>query len=386
MPDVATLSASLASASLQEFRAACTLALREAPRTTVHPATVANEVRDSAVLLSWLYEQGWSRYGWPESVGGLGGPATLRGEVYDELAAQGLSIPAHLYVLETVGPAVLHFAPELAAELLPAAMAGRELWCQGFSEPEAGSDLASLRTRATEHGDELRVSGQKIWTSYGALAQRMVALIRTGEADSRHRGLTMLLLDLDAPGVTARPIALASGREELAEVFFDDTPVPRSRVIGEINGGWAVAMHLLQFERGMYAWMRMAMTTQRLQALLRLVPADAPGAYETIGRAHLAVSALRARTGETLRRLSAGETVGPETSVDKVLLAAAEQGVMDAAHELLPTTFLYDEAGVSWRDEWWYSRAASIYGGAGEIQRTIIADRLLGLPKEDRGR
>jgi alkylation response protein AidB-like acyl-CoA dehydrogenase len=236
------------------------------------------------------------------------------------------------------------------------------------------------------HGDELRVSGQKIWTSYGALAQRMVALVRTGDSDSRHRGLTMMLIDLDAPGVESRPIALVSGREELAEVFFEDTPVPTDRVIGDIDGGWAVAMHLLQFERGMYAWMRMAMTTQRLQALLRLVPAESSLAHETIGRVHLAVSALRARTGDTLRRLSAGETVGPETSVDKVLLAAAEQGVMDAALELLPAHFLYEEGGAAWRDEWWYSRAASIYGGAGEIQRTIIADRLLGLPKENHGR
>ena len=370
------------------LRAAFAEALKDAPPPAPHAVDVPSEVAHSAELLRWLFDSGWSRYGWPATVGGLGGPATLRGVVYDELAARGWHIPVHLYVLETVGPALLHFAPELSVALLPGALAGHEIWCQGFSEPEAGSDLASLRTRATATVDGFVLNGQKIWTSYGHLAERMVALVRTGSTESRHRGLTMMLVDLDAPGVVRRPIALASGRDELAEVFFDNVPVARNRVIGEVDGGWAVAMHLLQYERGMYAWMRMASTSSRLRELLDQLGAVDAVAAETLGRAYVALSALRARTASTLRRLSNGEVVGPETSVDKILLAAAEQAVLDAARELLSTSFLLGaagSAGAAWRDEWWYTRAASVYGGAGEVQRTIVADRLLGLPKETSG-
>jgi alkylation response protein AidB-like acyl-CoA dehydrogenase len=178
----------------------------------------------------------------------------------------------------------------------------------------------------------------------------------------------------------------------LAEVFFTDVCVDRDRVIGEIDGGWAVAMDLLQYERGNYAWMRTAATTNRLQETLHSAPAgveDDPLAAIAIGRAYLSLAALRARASSTLRRLSAHEVVGPQTSVDKLLLSAAEQDVLDAALTVLDTGLLLgdDPYDAHWRDEWWYSRASSVYGGAREIQHGIVADRLLGLPKENaRGR
>jgi len=271
---------------------------------------------------------------------------------------------------------------------LPSALRGEQLWCQGFSEPDAGSDLAALRTKAVRDADgNFVVSGQKIWTSYGSRADKVVLLVRTGPAESRHRGLTMMLVDLDSPGIERRPIAMAGGREEIAEIFFDGVAVGCDRVIGDVDGGWAVAMDLLQYERGNYAWMRMAATTSHLQELLQSADADAsndPLAAVAVGRAYLSLAALRARTSSTLRRLSADEVVGVQTSVDKLLLSAAEQDVLDASLAVLDTEMLIgdDPHAARWRDEWWYSRASSVYGGAREIQHSIIADRILSLPKE----
>lgn len=344
----------------------------------------------SAELLSWLYDGGWVRWGWPEAVGGRGGSATVRCQIYEQLALCGYAIPDHLYVLEVCGPAVANHAPLLAAEVLPAALRGERLWSQGFSEPDAGSDLAALRTRAVQDADgNFRVSGQKIWTSYGSRADEIVLLARTGTPESRHRGLTMMLVDLDHPGVERRPIALAAGRQELAEIFFTDVPVNRDRVIGAVDGGWGVAMDLLQYERGNYAWMRTAATASHLQEMLQSadVSGNDPVAAVAVGRAYLSLAALRARTSSTLRKLSAHETVGSQTSVDKLLLSAAEQDVLDASLAVLDTRVLLsdDPHDARWRDEWWYSRASSVYGGAREIQHSIIADRILGLPKENSG-
>jgi alkylation response protein AidB-like acyl-CoA dehydrogenase len=363
-----------------------------------HGEDVDAQMTHSAQLLNWLFDGGWVRHGWPEEVGGLGGPPVVRLQILERLTLRGFPIPEHLFALEVVGPAVVSHSPELAAEFMPAALRGDELWCQGFSEPEAGSDLAALRTRAVAGDDgNFVVSGQKIWTSYGARADRMVALVRTGPADSRHRGLSMMLIDMDAPGVERRPIALASGREEVAEVFFTDVSVERNRLIGELDGGWGVAMDLLQYERGAYAWMRMATATSHLQQLLDAAKdtaaatghTDEPIAAQAVGRAYLSLAALRARTASTLKRLSAKENVGAQTSVDKLLLSAAEQDVMDSSLTLLNTELLLGDEpdDARRRDDWWYSRAASIYGGAREIQHSIIADRILGLPKETtRGR
>ncbi len=350
------------------------------------PEDMSAELEQSATLMRWLYDGGWTRHGWSADVGGSGGSALVRCQILERLALRGYPLPNHLLVLEVVGPAVAKHAPDLAARVLPAALRGDELWSQGFSEPEAGSDLAALRTVAVPGADgTFTVNGQKIWTSYGWRADRMVLLARTGSVADRHRGLVMLLVDLDTPGVHTRPIALASGREELAEVFFTNVRVPADRVIGQVGSGWAVAMDLLQYERGTYAWMRMATATSSLRRIVGAVSDSPPvGAAEVLGSAYLGVAALRARTATTLRRLDAAEVVGAETSIDKLLLSVAEQDVLDAAARLMADDFLFgdDSDARRWRDDWWYSRAASIYGGAREIQHGIVADRLLKLPRE----
>ncbi|CAN5808283.1 acyl-CoA dehydrogenase family protein [soil metagenome] len=356
-------------------------------------STAEDGLTFDAGVLHRLYDAGWNRYGWPTEAGGLGGNEIHRAVYYEELGQAMLPIPAQQWTLETLGPALIKFAPALAAQHLAGYLRGTEWWGQSFSEPESGSDLASLRTRAVDDGaDRLVVNGQKIWTSQGPTATRLLALVRTGTPESRHRGLTMLMIDADSPGVTIRPIALASGRRELAEVFFDDVAVTRDRVVGEVGGGWAVAMYLMQFERGMYGY---AVLNKVLTELSRL-RADmvehgtSQADRERFARIYVDVVAAQARTASTVRKLASGQTVGPDSSIDKLLFGTVEKAVHDLIFDLR-REWLVGGVGPgsspelnTARAEWWYSRAATVMGGAAEVQRGIIADHILALPKEKR--
>jgi alkylation response protein AidB-like acyl-CoA dehydrogenase len=336
-------------------------------------------------FMARLYDAGWNRHGWPAEFGGLGGAPILRNVLYDELENGGYRVPDHFVQLETQGPAFMRFAPHLAKKLMPAALRGDEMWAQGFSEPDAGSDLASLRCKAERDGDQWLINGQKTWSSNAVCSQWMSVLVRTGTPESRHRGISLLLVDLRSAGVEVRPLRLANGADEVAEVFFEDARMPAENLIGDENGGWAVAMYLLQFERGNYAWLRQAFVGHRLTELSRQIENPDRLAASWLGDAWLANLALRTRSGATVQRLSAGEAIGPEASIDKILLAQSEQQMNDAYKNLRSARFHFDgdDDAEVWRSDWYYSRATSIYGGAGEIQRDIVADRLLALPKEN---
>jgi alkylation response protein AidB-like acyl-CoA dehydrogenase len=281
---------------------------------------------------------------------------------------------------------LIDFAPrELAAEVVPRLLSGEEMWCQGFSEPESGSDLASLRCRAEPDGDAAWViNGQKVWTSLAQYSQRCVLLTRTGAPESRHRGITAFFVDMDTPGITVSPLEMINGVREFCEVFFDDVVVPADRVIGEVNGGWAVAMSILPYERSSCFWQRVAYLYRRLEMIAEVAPDDDRSA-ETLGNAFVQLHALRARSRATQHRLAAGETLGAETSIDKVLVANGEHATYDAARRLIANVIALDDsaAGVMWREEYLYSRAATIYGGTAEVQRNIIARRLLDLGEGD---
>ena len=357
--------------------------------------TAEDGLAHDARILARLHADGWNRYGWPESAGGLGGNELHRAVYYEELGYAMLPVPAQHWTLETLGPALLAFAPQLAATHLPAYLSGAEWWGQSFSETESGSDLATLRTRAIDDGDGgFVVNGQKIWTSQGPTATRLLVLVRTGASDSRHRGLSMIMVDADAPGVSIRPIALASGRRELAEVFFDDVRVAGERLVGELNGGWAVAMHLMQYERGMYGY---AVLTKVLAELGRLrehmlVRGATQAQRERFARVYVDVIAAMARTATTVRKLADGVPVGADSSVDKLLFARAEKEandlILDVTRDQMIAGDGLGQAQLAQLDtaraQWWYSRAATIMGGTAEVQRGIIADHLLGLPKERR--
>jgi len=356
-----------------------------------------------------LFDAGWLRWGWPEALGGLGGSSLLRGVLSEELAAAGCPPPFSFGMMEVLAPAVVRFAPEIASWALPALLRGGEAWCQGFSEPEAGSDLASLRLRAVDEGSAFRVNGQKVWTSWAQYATRCILLARTGTAEEArephlppprqdHRGITALFVDMDSPGVTVRPLRAMSGDAEFAEMFFDDVMVPKERVIGSVGGGWAVTMYVLSCERGAVAWQRQAWMHRRLADLLaaagggpgseRAVPEKVPGkaaekAAAWAGEAFANLYALRLASRRTFRRLDSGEIPGPDASIDKILMASAEQFLFDGALEIVPEALLTgDDADArTWRTDYFYSRAATIYGGTSEIQRNIVAEHLLGLPR-----
>ncbi len=334
------------------------------------------------ILRQLLWDSGWTRWGWPETCGGLGGHPILRGVVLDELAAAGYTLPETFGLAEIVGPTLARFAPGLHGEVAKM-LRGDELWCQGFSEPEAGSDLASLRTRARPQAGGWVLNGQKVWTSRAHIAQRCLVLARTGTAESRHRGLSMFLVDLATPGISVRPIGCVDGRNHLSEVFFTDVLAPAGSLVGEIDGGWQVAMYLLQFERGNFAWQRQAWLTSRLTEALAEATEGGEHCAHGVGEAYLDLLALRSTSYQTLCRLAEGQSLGPVISIDKVLLSTAEKSVLDAARALVwPSVEIGDGPSASvWRQEWWFSRVTSILGGSVEVQRDIIANRVLALPR-----
>ena len=358
------------------------LAPRYAP-----PGTLDDHIAQMQRVKSILFDAGWMQCGWPERVGGRGGSPMMRTELGAAIAGRGLTHPGLYSLIEVLAPTLIDFAPpELAAEVVPRLLSGAELWCQGFSEPDTGSDLASLRCRAAPEGGDARtastwvIDGQKVWTSLAQYSDRCVLLTRTGPADSRHRGITAFFVDMDTPGITVAPLEMINGEREFAEVFFDGVVVPADRMLGELNGGWAVAMSILPYERSSCFWHRIAYLYRRLQMLVDVAPDD-DRAAEVVGNAFLQLHALRARSRATQHRLAAGATLGAETSIDKVLVATAEQTTYDAVRRLLGGVVEMDDgvAGEMWRSEYLYSRASTIYGGTAEVQRNIIARRLLDL-------
>jgi alkylation response protein AidB-like acyl-CoA dehydrogenase len=310
----------------------------------------------------------------------------MRTELGAALAARDLADPGLFSLIEVLAPTLVDFAPpELAADVVPRLLSGEEMWCQGFSEPGTGSDLASLACRAIPDGSGWVVSGQKVWTSLAQFSQRCVLLTRTGTTESRHRGITAFFVDMDSPGIKVAPLEMINGVREFAEVFFDDVVVPGDRMLGPLDGGWAVAMSILPYERSSCFWQRIAYLYRRLE-LLSTLAADDDRAAETIGNAYVHLHTLRARSRVTQHRLAAGETLGAETSIDKVLVATAEQATYEAARRLLPAGLVETDDSVGaeiWRNELLYARAATIYGGTAEVQRNIIARRLLDLGGDD---
>ena len=346
------------------------------------PTEVDQVFETLSALQRLLFDAGWIRLGWPVELGGLGGTVILRGVVSEELAEAGYPPPFSFGTQEVLGPAVARFAPaELSSVMIPRLLSGDENWCQGFSEPGAGSDLASLRVRAADRGDHWVVSGEKVWTSWAQHADRCLLLARTGTPESAHRGITALFVDMDSPGITLRPLRAMTGDADFCSLFFDDVEVPKDRLVGTVDGGWAVAMFILSCERGVAAWQRQAWLRWRLGRLSaeasELSPARAGEAFELIYSLHLL-------SRRTLRTLSAGEPLGVMPSFDKLMMSTAEKFLFDVSLEAMPSVLLFDDdvPARDWRNDFLYSRAASIYGGAAEIQRNIIAQHVLGLPRD----
>jgi alkylation response protein AidB-like acyl-CoA dehydrogenase len=351
-------------------------------------------------LRAWqarCYEAGYVGRAWPQEFGGGGAPAAEQIIIDQELAAAGAPEFANVVGLDVLGPSLLRFgSDDQRRRYIPPILAAEEIWCQGFSEPDAGSDLASLRTRADEHGDHFVVSGQKTWVSWGQFARWCGVLARTQDAGPKHRGISMLIVDMRSPGVELRPMTQTTGHAEFCELFLDDVVVPRENLLGDLGDGWRIAMHTLGHERGTAALPRQVKLRTWLDRAVRVASertvdgdpliAD-PGAQLALARASVAVEVLRHHAYRTVGEFLNGGAVGPDSSSVKLLMAEAEQRLAATAIELLGPTIEHAEPDAADEDGFWnetylYSRAASVYGGTQQIQRDIIADRVLALPKE----
>jgi alkylation response protein AidB-like acyl-CoA dehydrogenase len=343
------------------------------------------------------YEAGYVGRAWPREFGGGGGPAAEQIVIDQELAAAGAPEFVNVVGLDVLGPSLLRFGTdEQRRRYVPAILSAQEIWCQGFSEPDAGSDLASLRTSAVEHDDHFVVSGQKTWVSWGQFARWCGVLARTDQTVSRHRGISMLIVDMRSPGVELRPMTQITGHAEFCELFLDDVVVPKENLLSARGDGWKIAMHTLGHERGTAALPRQVKLRTWLDRAVRVAAErtldgepliDDPEVQVALARSLIGVEVLRHHAYRTVGEFLNGGAVGPDSSSVKLLMAEAEQRLAATALEVLGSTVPYAEPAAFAEDEFWYetylySRAASVYGGTQQIQRDIIADRVLGLSKE----
>ena len=340
----------------------------------------ARRVETMCALMGALYDAGWSRYGWPDTLGGLGGTITHRAAMWDALARHGVTGMALFEHVEILAPALaVHGPTDFVAEALPAFLSGRALWAQGFSEPDAGSDLANMRTSARRDGDEYVITGRKIWTSWARYARWCLVLARTGTPDSRHRGLTAFVVDLRSEGVAVSAIEQANGTDELAEVAFDDVRVGADRIVGQLDGGWAVAMHILSHERGTFAWFRHGFLYQQL----RECAAQEHGHDDrSLGDALLDLAAITTTSHAGVVAHANGRPLGPQAAYTKLLLCAGEQSVQDrvlAGNADLAIGEQTADVAVR-RQEYLFSRIVTVYGGSQQMQLDTIAKQILRLP------
>jgi alkylation response protein AidB-like acyl-CoA dehydrogenase len=332
-----------------------------------------------------LYDAGYVGIGWPREWGGQG--LTLRHQhvVNEELARIRAPHPIGLIGLEVVGPSIGRFGtPAQRTQLLPSLLSGEDIWCQGFSEPGAGSDLASLTTRAVRDGDDFVVTGQKVWTSWAHKASWCALVARTDQTVAKHRGLSYLLVDMRTPGIDVRPLVQITGEAEFNEVFFDDVRVPASNLLGEEEGaGWSIAMDSLSHERGTYILRRRTELSNAFYQGLDGIEDPSDQLAAQVGAAEVALRTLRAQTWATLERLEAGVSAPAFDSMDKTVLTKVEQQVGHCLRDLLGTSVsAWDAAPGDGLRDYLFSRAISIYSGTQQIQNNIIAQRHLGLPRD----
>jgi alkylation response protein AidB-like acyl-CoA dehydrogenase len=342
--------------------------------------------------LAWcrrLAAAGWTCLAWPEAHGGRGAPLAAQVVFHEEYARA--DAPARVdHIGETlVGPTLIAFGtPEQQRRFLPGIAAVEELWCQGYSEPGAGSDLAAVSTRARPDGDEWVLDGQKIWTSLAHVADWCFVLARTGpppEGASRHSGLSYLLVPMRQPGVTVRPIRQLTGDSEFNEVFFDGARTASDMVVGEVGQGWRVAMGTLAFERGASTIGQRIGFRRELDGVIALAretgAARDPVIRERIARAWVGLSVLRSHTLRTLD----GAPSSQDASVVKLLWSGWHRSLGELAMDVLGAAGALARGDAGELDRWQrlflFSRADTIYGGSDEIQKNIIATRVLGLPR-----
>lgn len=356
-----------------------------------------------------LYEAGYLGMGWPREFGGREARPMEQAIVGEEMARANAPAPLNGLGIGIVGPTIIHHGTVAQKErFIRKILTAEEIWCQLYSEPNAGSDLASLRTRAERVGDEYIVNGQKVWTSGGVGADWGLLLARTDPGAPKHQGISCFLLDMHAPGVEARPLKQISGSAEFAEVFFENVRLPAENLVGELNTGWRIAQTTLGYERGGNTLSRVSRHQANFARLLEIARTlrrdgrpllEDPVARQKLGRIYTEIEVLRYNALRLLSRLEQGLQPGPESSLAKLHYSELDKRVQELVQELLgpfgqlvegaPDSVAltpgarYGDAG-SWAYAFVWSRAGTIYAGSSEIQKNIIGERVLRLPKEAR--
>lgn len=340
-----------------------------------------------------LYEGGWAAISWPRELGGRGATVVERWLFEEELDRVGAPRPiASSGAVDLIGTAILrHGTEDQKRRFVIPLLSGQELWCQGFSEPGAGSDLASLRTCAERAGDVFIINGQKVWTSHADIADWCFLLCRTELDQPRHRGLSLLLVDMHAPGVTVRPLRQMTGEAEFCEVFFTDVRVPLASLLGTPGRGWEIAMGILAHERGpvwTFTFQRKIRRSlsQAFRVARRRQLLDDSLVRQQLAQAWIEVKLLELMGYRSITKLKKTGQPGTESSVEKVLGSETDQRLQEIVSRLLGPLAL--GASPGWEDGWarvahdyLYARSETIMGGTSEIQRNLIAQRLLGLPR-----
>lgn len=336
-----------------------------------------------------LAEGGYSSITWPTELGGLGCSLTDWLIFEEEYFRADAPMRVNQNGILLLGPTIMEFGtPEQKARFLPRMARCDDMWAQGWSEPNAGSDMAAIGSRAVRDGDHYVLNGQKTWSTRAVFANWLFGLFRSEPGSSRHHGLSYLLVPLDAKGITVRPIRALNGKEAFAEVFFDDVRVPVENRIGDEGQGWHVAMATAGFERGLLlrSPARFQRTAQKLVELYRRHQAEAdrdPSIADAVMRSWMGAEAYNLASYHTVGRLAKGGKVGAESSTNKIFWSELDLLMHETAMRILgPRAELIDDPEVhEWLEGFLFAQAGPIYAGTNEIQRNIIAERVLGLPK-----
>ena len=335
----------------------------------------------------------WGMVTWPEALGGRGCDLIEWLIFEEEYYRARAPLRVNQNGIFLLGPTLMEYGTEeQKARFLPAMAEGRDVWAQGWSEPGAGSDMAAIRSTAQLEGDKYIINGQKTWSTRAVWADWLFGMFRTDPDSERHRGLTFILVPLNTPGITVRPIPQLDGLPGFAEIFFDNVEVDVSNRLGDDGAGWAVAMATAGFERGLMlrSPARFQETARRLVELYRANEASAshdPQIRDAVMRAYLDAESYCLSTYQTACRLSQGGKIGAESSTNKIFWSELDQNmhatamsILGARAELLAHAPAAEGVGT-WLDGWLFSQSGPIYAGTNEIQRNIIAERMLGMPR-----
>jgi alkylation response protein AidB-like acyl-CoA dehydrogenase len=354
------------------------------------------DVEEVRRLRAWqkrMHEAGYVGMDWPREFGGRGATLTEQIILFQEMARAESPQFVNRGGLSMLGPTLMKFGTTVQQRrFLPKILTADELWCQGFSEPNAGSDLANLQTRAVREGDHFVVNGQKVWTSMAHVADWCFLLVRTDPAAPKHKGISFLLVDMKTPGISIRPLRQITGEAEFNEVFFDNVRVPAENLVHKVNEGWAVAITTLAYERDLLTFIRHISLRNALHRLVALVRARGRGAdpvvRQKVAGLWIGEQALQMNAYRSLTKIVRGGQPGPEGSTSKLFWSQLDQELALTATEVIGPYSQIAE-GSPWavdHGQWEFyellARGSGIRAGTSEILRNILAERVLGLPKD----